>query len=207
MHQMLTGNNRFRSGHANLCKYSETTLYFHQWERTDWRGRRIRRDSKISGPRGCWYRQKEGEIFCMIGLRSWRCCQIFDDRNAKIGGGSWRGVIGGARGAAFRVSRSVARSHGSTVRIRRSCELRLFEKEKKERTGVFKFPSPRESQQRFFDLKKCQVSLTVLCLCYWYTEHSLTHTYTYTYSHATSTHTKLDTYTHTYIHTYICIYT
>lgn len=114
-------------------------------------------DSKIYGPRGCWYRQNEGEMFCTIGLRSRRSCQISTRSGDELV--MTRSLIGGTRGAAFRVSRTVARSHGSSVRIRRPCELHLFEKEKKESTGAFKFPPPRDPRQRFFDPKKCQVSL------------------------------------------------
>lgn len=59
--------------------------------------------------KGCWYRQNEGEMFYTIGLRSRRSCQISTRSGDELV--VTRNLIGGTRGAAFRVSRL---SHGHT---------------------------------------------------------------------------------------------
>lgn len=205
------GNNRFRSGHANLCKYSETTLYFDQWESTEWRGRRIQRDSKISEPRGCWYQQNEGEIFCMIGLRSWRCCQIFDDRNAKMVGVA--GVVWLAELAV-----PPFESHGAP-RGRTDPQFAfgglasyVFSRKKRKSGREFSSFPLHGSRDKDSSIRKSakflsQYSISIINIPY----HASFQVRTFTHTHTNTpyTRTKLDTYTYTYtyIHTYICIYT
>lgn len=151
------------------------------------RKNRIKREKNSEGfenrgSRGCWYREKEGEMFAWL---AWGVGAVAKSP-ATVTQRWWgrvamtRGLIGGARGAAFRVSRSVARSHGSAVRIRRPCELHLFEKKKKDWTGSSNFPLHGNRDKESSIRKSAKFLSQILFLRRWYTT---THTHTHAHVH------------------------